>query len=83
VGLFAKLVSQWFSVPGAMIMMPGFIILVPGSVGYRSILALVEKDIIGGLETAFNVAVIGIALVAGFLISSMVQLPQDSVKDQY
>jgi len=64
-------------------MMPGFIILVPGSVGYRSILALVEKDIIGGLETAFDVAVIGISLVAGFLISSMVPLPKEKPSDQY
>jgi len=83
VGLTAKMVSRFSSVPGAMIMMPGFIILVPGSVGYRSILALVEKDIVGGLETAFDVAVIGIALVAGFLISSMVPLPQDKARDEY
>ena len=83
IGLAAKLVSKLFAVPGAMIMMPGFIILVPGSVGYRSILALVEKDIVGGLETAFDVAVIGIALVAGFLISSMVPLPQDKARDEY
>ncbi|TQV88660.1 threonine/serine ThrE exporter family protein [Aliikangiella coralliicola] len=83
VGLLAKLGSRVFSIPGAMIMMPGFIILVPGSVGYRSILALVEKDIVGGLEIAFDVAVIGISLVAGFLISSMVPLPKDRAKDQY
>ena len=83
IGLMAKIVSRLFDIPGAMIMMPGFIILVPGSVGYRSILALVEKDIIGGLETAFDVAVIGISLVAGFLISSMVPLPKDGAKDQY
>lgn len=83
IGLMANQVSKFFSIPGAMIMMPGFIILVPGSVGYRSILALVEKDIVGGLQTAFDVAVIGIALVAGFLISSMVPLPQDKAKDEY
>lgn len=83
IGLIAKICSRLFDIPGAMIMMPGFIILVPGSVGYRSILALVEKDIVGGLETAFDVAVIGISLVAGFLISSMVPLPKDRVKDQY
>jgi len=83
IGLMAKLSSHLFGIPGGMIMMPGFIILVPGSVGYRSILALVEKDIIGGLETAFDVAVIGISLVAGFLISSMVPLPKDGAKDQY
>ena len=83
VGLLAKVVANLFSVPGAMIMMPGFIILVPGSVGYRSILALVEKDIIGGLEIAFDVAVIGISLVTGFLISSMLSLPKGGAKDEY
>lgn len=83
IGLIAKFASRVFQVPGAMIMMPGFIILVPGSVGYRSILALVEKDIIHGLEIAFDVAVIGISLVAGFLISSMVPLPKDDAKDHY
>jgi uncharacterized membrane protein YjjP (DUF1212 family) len=83
IGLMAKLASRLVGIPGAMIMMPGFIILVPGSVGYRSILALVEKDILGGLETAFEVAVIGISLVAGFLISSMVPLPKDQAKDHF
>ncbi|WP_444996022.1 threonine/serine ThrE exporter family protein [Aliikangiella sp. IMCC44359] len=83
IGLMAKWVSRFFAIPGAMIMMPGFIILVPGAVGYRSILALVEKDIVGGLQTAFDVAVIGIALVAGFLISSMVPLPKDRARDEY
>lgn len=83
IGLMAKFASRVFRVPGAMVMMPGFIILVPGSVGYRSILALVEKDIVHGLEIAFDVAVIGISLVAGFLISSMVPLPKDGAKDHY
>lgn len=83
VGLMAKLVTHYFDIPGAMIMMPGFIILVPGAVGYRSIMALVEKDVIAGLSTAFDVAVIGISLVAGFLISSLVPLPKDDSKDEY
>lgn len=83
VGLMAKLVTRFFDVPGAMIIMPGFIILVPGAIGYRSILALVEKDMLAGLSTAFDVAVIGISLVAGFLLSSLVHLPKDQSKDHY
>ena len=61
--------------------MPGFIILVPGTVGYRSILALVEHDVVTGLSTAFEVGLIGISLVAGFLLSSLVHLPKDASKD--
>ncbi len=83
IGVMAKLVTRFFDIPGAMIIMPGFIILVPGAVGYRSVLALVEKDMLAGLSTAFDVGVIGISLVAGFLISSLVPLPKDEVKDSY
>lgn len=83
VGLLAKLVTRFFDVPGAMIIMPGFIILVPGTVGYRSILALVEKDMVAGLATAFDVAIIGISLVAGFLLSSLVHLPKKDAKDHF
>ncbi len=83
IGVMAKLATRFFDIPGAMIMMPGFIILVPGAVGYRSILALVEKDMLAGLSTAFDVGVIGISLVAGFLISSLVPLPKDDAKDNY
>ena len=83
VGLMAKMVSRFFDVPGAMIIMPGFIILVPGVVGYRSILALVENDLVTGLSTAFDVVVIAISLVAGFLLSSLVHLPKDVSPDQY
>ena len=83
VGLIAKVATRFFEIPGAMIIMPGFIILVPGTVGYRSILALVEHDVVTGLSTAFEVGLIGISLVAGFLLSSLVHLPKDASKDQY
>lgn len=83
VGLTAKVISRFFDVPGAMIVMPGFIILVPGAVGYRSVISLVENDVIAGLTTAVDVAIIGISLVAGFLLSSLVHLPKDGSKDQY
>lgn len=83
VGLIAKLMNKFFDVPGAMIIMPGFIILVPGAIGYRSILSLVDNNLLAGLSSAMDVALIGISLVAGFLISSLAQLPKDDSKDQY
>ncbi len=83
IGLVSRVATKIRDIPGAMIMMPGFIILVPGAVGYRSIMALVENDVVAGLSTAFDVAVIGISLVAGFLLSSLVPLPKDSSKDEY
>lgn len=82
VGLFANLAYKIKKVPTASIMMPGFIILVPGSVGFKSLTALLENDIIGGLETAFNMVIIGISLVTGLLISSIATLPKPKPKKQ-
>lgn len=80
VGLFANLAYLIKKVPTAAIMMPGFIILVPGSIGFKSLTAILENDIIGGLETAFNMVIIGISLVIGLLISSIATLPKPKAK---
>ncbi len=76
VGLTAKFVSRRFNKPGALILMPGLIILVPGSVGYESIISLIQNDILAALQTAFDVALIAISLVAGLLLASLLQLPK-------
>ena len=76
VGLTAKVISRRYNKPGALILMPGLIILVPGSVGYKSILSLIQNDILTALQTAFDVALIAISLVAGLLIASLLQLPK-------
>ena len=76
VGAAANLVSRYSDVPGATIVVPGFIMLVPGSLGFKSLTALLEHDIIGGLGSAFNMILVGISLVSGLLISSLVALPK-------
>ncbi|NVJ60767.1 MAG: threonine/serine exporter family protein [Gammaproteobacteria bacterium] len=76
VGICANLVSRFTGVPGACLMVPGFIILVPGSVGFKSLTALVEHDVVRGLDTAFDMTLVGISLVAGLLLSSLVTLPK-------
>lgn len=80
VGLFANLAYRIKQVPTATCLMPGFIILVPGSVGFKSLTALLDHDIIGGLDTAFNMIIIGISLVTGLLISSIATLPKPKTK---
>ncbi len=76
VGVCANLVSRWRKIPGANLVIPGFIMLVPGSVGFKSLTALVEHDVVKGLDTAFNMILVGVSLVSGLLISSLVSLPK-------
>lgn len=80
IGLFANLAYLIKQVPTAAVMMPGFIILVPGSVGFKSLTELLGHDIIAGLDTAFNMIIIGISLITGLLVSSIATLPKPRIK---
>ena len=46
---------------------PGLLILVPGSVGLRSVTSFSQQKVVTGVETAFKVALIGVSLAAGIL----------------
>ncbi|CAN5181209.1 threonine/serine exporter family protein [soil metagenome] len=57
--------------PSALIRVPGIILLVPGSLGFRSFSFVFERDLMVGLDTAFAVLVALIALVAGILFGNL------------
>jgi len=46
---------------------PGLLILVPGSIGLRSVTSFSQQKVVTGIETAFQVALIGVSLAAGVL----------------
>jgi uncharacterized membrane protein YjjB (DUF3815 family) len=48
---------------------PAILLLVPGSVGYRSLTSLVERDVLFGVETAFRMVLVTVALAAGLLVA--------------
>jgi len=72
VGILASAVSRWTDHPAAIIEVPGTLILVPGSIGFRSITAMLENQVVSGLETAFRVLLIAMSLVAGLLVANLV-----------
>jgi len=72
VGILASLVARRFDQPSALIEVPGTLVLVPGSIGFRSITAMLENQVVSGLETAFRVLLIAMSLVAGLLMANLV-----------
>lgn len=62
--------------PGALIRVPGIILLVPGSIGFRSITLMMERDVMLGLDTAFTLLNALIALVAGVLFGNLLVAPR-------
>lgn len=66
--VFARLLDR----PSQVLIVPGILLLVPGSIGYRSLNALMEREVVSGIETAFSMLVIAVSLVAGLLMSNAV-----------
>lgn len=69
--LLGNAYARWANRPGALIRVPGIILMVPGSVGFRGISSLFEQDVALGLDTAMHLTVILVALVGGMLIGNV------------
>ena len=72
VGILASAAARWADKPSALIEVPGTLVLVPGSIGFRGITAMLENQVVSGLETAFRVLLIAMSLVAGLLMANLV-----------
>lgn len=68
VGLGARLYANWAEVPRAVVLLPGLLLLVPGSVGFRGVTALLAHDPSAGIEGVFRMLLVAVALVAGVLV---------------
>lgn len=78
VGLISNLYSRFTSLPGIGPLLSGIILLVPGSMGVRSSLALIAKEDFGnGSNFAFQVILTSISLSLGILTARIVP-PVDS-----
>ena len=63
--------ARWMNRPGALVRVPGIILLVPGSVGFRSLSFVLERDIMLGIHTGVAVLTVLVALVAGVLFGNL------------
>ncbi|MCL2726238.1 MAG: threonine/serine exporter family protein [Polyangiaceae bacterium] len=65
--------------PAQLFMLPGLMLLVPGSFGFRSLGALLstgELAVLSGVSQGFAMVLIGIALVVGILVANVVLPPR-------
>lgn len=71
-GLVSNGFSRRTGRPSAVMLVPGLLTLVPGSVGFRSITALLESQVVTGIDAAFTMVLTAVSLVAGLLTSAAV-----------
>ncbi len=56
--------------PSEILLVPGIFLLVPGSIGFKSIEQLLGKNVVLGVEAAFRMVFVAVALMAGMLIGN-------------
>ena len=62
--------------PATLVRLPAIMLLVPGSVGFRGLASLMERDYTLGLETGVAVLSALVALMAGLLFGSVLVPPR-------
>jgi uncharacterized membrane protein YjjB (DUF3815 family) len=71
VALASSAYERWRQRPAPVVLVPGILLLVPGSIGYRSMSAMMERDTVSGIDTAFTMILTAVSLVAGLLIAGV------------
>ena len=65
--IYARLTDRIAMVP----LVPGLLLLVPGSMGLRSMTSMLERDVVSGIDTAFAMILVAVSLVAGLLMANL------------
>jgi len=76
IGALSNLFARFAHRPGALIREPGIILLVPGSVGFRSLSSLIDRDVLLGIDTAVTMMALLIAIVAGLFFGDFLIPPR-------
>ncbi|MDQ6646415.1 MAG: threonine/serine exporter family protein [Pseudomonadota bacterium] len=75
----ANFYARYAKRPGAVIREPGIILLVPGSVGFRSMSFLLDRDTDLGVNTGMLLLTLLVSLVAGLIFGELLVSPRRSL----
>lgn len=75
-GITSNAIARLTDRPAAVTLVPAMMLLVPGSVGFRSLSSLLARDVVSGMELAFTMTLVAVALVTGLLVANAVISPR-------
>jgi uncharacterized membrane protein YjjP (DUF1212 family) len=70
-GVLSNLVARGRASTPAVTLVPAILLIVPGSIGFRSLTLLLNRDVLSGVEAAFRMIIMIAALVAGLLVAGV------------
>ncbi len=72
----ANIYARTFKRPASLVRLPGIILLVPGSMGFRGVVSMFQGDAATSMATAFSAVVVLVSLVAGLLFGNVLVTPR-------
>ena len=77
VTLGSNLLALWTKRTPALTLLPGLMVLVPGSLGYRGMASIFQNQVAAGLDTAFQMLFLAASLLFGILLANLVTPESD------
>lgn len=78
-GVLSNVYARRLARPAQVVAVPAVLLLVPGSMGFRGMASLLDRDTLTGVESVFAMFVVALAIVAGLLIANAVVSPRRSL----
>lgn len=78
-GITSNAYARLFDRPALVVQVPAVLLLVPGSMGFRGMTSLLDKDTLSGVESVFAAFVVAMAIAGGLLVANAVVSPRRSL----
>jgi uncharacterized membrane protein YjjP (DUF1212 family) len=78
IGVASNLFARHLRRPATLLRLPGLLLLVPGSLGFRSLSSLLAADTVAGADGLFRVALTTVALAVGLFAADLLLPPHRS-----
>ncbi|WLT30853.1 threonine/serine exporter ThrE family protein [Geothrix sp. PMB-07] len=78
-GLGSNLYTRIQHRPSVVTLLPGLMVLVPGGLGFKGLEFIIQKQLVVGLDTAFQAVFVAIALLTGLLLAQVAVQPRTAL----
>ena len=75
VALASSAYERWRHRPAPVVLVPGILLLVPGSIGYRSLTMLLNQSVEPGLAAGITAVLTAVALAGGLIVANVLIPP--------
>lgn len=79
VAIVSNILARALRRPGLVTLLPGIILIVPGSINYRGFISMFQYNVIDTISTVFSVVIIAVSIVAGLFFGATVVPPRRSL----